>query len=141
MMINNHVLSQDILLKIPVRNLPKDVIFFRFQNIISNPNISLSERNTREVPSVQISTMGLNSEVFVPSNTHRAHINIVVQVNYLRKLISQGKENPIIQNILQNNQQLLFEQIIQPSLQKVSDEIITESVDEPFELFFLSDQG
>jgi AraC-like DNA-binding protein len=136
MMINNHVLSQDVLLKVPVRNLPRDMIFFRFQNIISNPNIPLSEKYTRELPSVQISTMGLNSEIFVPSNTHRAHINVIVNVNHLRKLIYSEKGNPVVQNILQNDRQLLFEQIINPSLQKVADEIITERIDESYELFF-----
>ncbi|MDR3272149.1 MAG: AraC family transcriptional regulator, partial [Flavobacteriaceae bacterium] len=38
---------------------------------------------------------------------------------------------------LQNAQPLLFEQLIYPSLQKIVDEIVTEPIDETFELFFL----
>ncbi len=135
MMINNHVLNKDVSFKTPERTLPKEMIFFRFQNIISDKGM-ISKKNVNELPSVQISTMGLNSEVIVPGNIHRAHINIVVNVNYLRELISSWGQMPVVQNILQNNQQLLFEQLVNPSLQKVADEIIAESVDESFELFF-----
>ncbi len=135
MMVNNHILNKEISFKIPARSLPKEMIFFRLQNIISDPEM-MSEKKAKELPSVQISTMGLNSEIVVPGNTHRAHINIIVNVNYLRELICSWEKTPVVQNILQNNQQLLFEQIVNLSLQKVADEIISENIDEPFELFF-----
>jgi AraC-like DNA-binding protein len=47
------------------------------------------------------------------------------------------EKSPVLQSLLQNTQPLLFEQMIYPSLQKIVDEIVTESVDEIFELFFL----
>jgi AraC-like DNA-binding protein len=42
-----------------------------------------------------------------------------------------------LQSLLHNTQPLFFEQIIYPSLQKIVDEIISEPVDETFQLFFL----
>jgi AraC-like DNA-binding protein len=52
-----------------------------------------------------------------------------------------SEKSPVLQSLLQNTQPLLFEQMIYPSLQKIADEImdevVTESVDETFELFFL----
>ena len=52
-------------------------------------------------------------------------------------LFDLSEKSPVLQSLLQNTQPLLFEQMIYPSLQKIVDEIVTESVDETFELFFL----
>jgi AraC-like DNA-binding protein len=60
-----------------------------------------------------------------------------VDANYLNGLFDLSEKSPVLQSLLQNAQPLLFEQLIYPSLQKIVDEIMTESVDETFELFFL----
>ena len=44
---------------------------------------------------------------------------------------------PVLQSLLLNSQPLLFEQMIQPSMQRIIDEMMKEPVDEPFKLFFL----
>ena len=46
-------------------------------------------------------------------------------------------KSSVLQSLLQNTQPLLFEQLIYPSLQKIVDEIVTETVDKTFELFFM----
>ena len=60
-----------------------------------------------------------------------------MDVNYLNELFDLSEKTPVLQSLLQNTQPLLFEQIIYPSLQKIVDEIVSETVDETFELFFL----
>lgn len=136
MMINNYLLYEEISYKSRDYNLHKNMIFFKFQNIISESEMVTPERKIRELPSVLISTMGLNADIVLSGNTHRAQIYIIVDVDYLRELISSPEKTPVVQNILKNNQQLLFDQIISPSLQKVANEIIAGDIGEPFELFF-----
>jgi AraC-like DNA-binding protein len=64
-------------------------------------------------------------------------INIEVDANYLNGLFDLSEKSPVLQSLLQNTQPLLFEQLIYPSLQRIVDEIVTATVDETFELFFL----
>ncbi len=136
MMINNHILYREIAFKSSARNFPKQMIFFRFQNIITNPEAVSIGKGAKELPSVQISTMGMSPDIIVPSHINRAYIYIIVDADYLRELVSSIEKTSVVQTILQNNQLLLFDQIVQHSLQKVADEIMTEIVDQPFELFF-----
>lgn len=136
MLINDHILYKEIAYRSRDPHSHKDLIFFKFQNVISKTEAGMPEEKTKELPSVLISTMGLNADIIVPGNTRRAEINIIVNVDYLRELITSPEKAPVVQNILQNNQQFLFEQIVSPSLQKVADEIITENMDEPFKQFF-----
>ena len=60
-----------------------------------------------------------------------------VDANYLNGLFDLSEKSPVLQSLLQNTQPLLFEQMIYPSLQKIVDEIVSESIDEIFKLFFL----
>lgn len=136
LLINNHILYKKISYKSSDYSLHKNMIFFKFKNIISESEAGTPEGKNKELPSILISTMGLNADIIIPGNTRRAEINIIVDVNYLRELIPSSEEVPVVQNILQNKQQLMFEQIVSPALQKVADEIITENMDEPFKLFF-----
>ena len=136
MLINNHVLYREIAFKSPENSISQQMLFFRFQNIISNPEGAAERTEVSELPSVQISTMGLSPDIVVPGNINRSHINIIVDVEYLRESISSQEKVPVVQTILENNQPLLFEQIVHPSFQKIADEIITGIVDDPFESFF-----
>ncbi|MDR1221733.1 MAG: AraC family transcriptional regulator [Tannerella sp.] len=136
MMINNHVLNREIAINPPARNLSEQMVFFKFQNVIDSPNAVPAGGKVKELPSVQVSTMGLNPSIVIPGKVNRASIYIVVDANYLRELIPSPDEIPVVQNILRNNQLLLFEQIVSPTLQKIASEIVDETIDRSFELFF-----
>jgi AraC-like DNA-binding protein len=79
----------------------------------------------------------MNTDDFISIHTNTAVINIEVDANYLNGLFDLSEKSPVLHSLLQNTQPLLFEQIINPSLKKIVDEIVTESVDETFKLFFL----
>jgi len=89
------------------------------------------------MPSVLVATSSVNTDDVISIHTNTAVINIEVDANYLNGLFDLSEKSPILQSLLQNTQPLLFEQMIYPSLQKIVDEIVTEPVDETFELFFL----
>ncbi len=97
----------------------------------------LHENRAKGVPSVLIATSSMNTDAFIPIDTHPAAINIEVDADYLSNLFPSCKRSPILKSLLENTQPLLFEQMIYPSLQKIVDGIMNERVDETFELFFL----
>jgi len=137
MIISNYELNEDIVIENPETKIPGKMIFFKFQNIIPLPETLQNEKPLQSIPSVLIATSRMNTDEVISIHTTTATINIEVDTNYLNKPFELSKKSPILQSLLQNTQPLLFEQMIYPSLQKVVDEMVTESVDETFELFFL----
>lgn len=137
MVISNYVLNEDIAVKNPEINASKRMIFFKFQNIFPKTEILQVRKQVEALPSVLIATSRVNTEGIISIHTNTATINIEVDADYLSGLFDGSEKSPVLQSLLQNTQPLLFEQIIYPSLQKVVDEIVTEQIDETFELFFL----
>ncbi len=136
MIISNYELTKDIVVKNPDINASRKMIFFKFQNIFPKAEIDSPGKYLMEMPSVLIATSRMNTDDAISIHTNTAVINIEVDANYLNELFDLP-EKSLLQSLLQNTQPLLFEQLIYPSLQKIVDEIVTGSVDETFELFFL----
>jgi len=136
MLILNYKLNENIVVENPDINASKKMILFKFQNILPKTEILSTEKQLKVIPSVLIVTSSMNTDVVIPIHTNMA-INIEVDADYLNELFDSTDKSPILQSLLQNVQPLLFEQMIYPSLQKIVDEIVTESVGQTFELFFL----
>ena len=137
MLISNYELNEDFVVENPEINASKRMIFFKFQNIFPKTGVVSTERHLMEMPSVLIATSRMNTDNVISIHTNTATINIEVDADYLNGLFDFSEKSPVLQNLLQNIQPLLFEQMIYPSLQKIVDEILTEPVDETFKLFFL----
>jgi AraC-like DNA-binding protein len=128
MIIMNYELNEDLLVENPEVN---KMILFKFQNIFPEAV------GKRIIPSVLITTTSVNAGTVIPIHTNTATINIEIDANYLNGLFDSSEKSPVLQSLLQNTQPLLFEQMMYASLQKIVDEILSESVGETFELFFL----
>jgi AraC-like DNA-binding protein len=137
MLISNYELNEDLVVENPEIDASKKMIFFKFQNIFPKTETLLSEKPLKAIPSVLIGTSRMNTDDVISIHTNTATINIEVDANYLNGLFDLSEKSPVLQSLLQNTQPLLFEQMMYPSLQRIVDEIVTEPVDETFELFFL----
>lgn len=137
MLICNYELNDDLVVENPDIDTSKRTIFFKFQNIFSNAETLSTRKHTKETPSVLIATSRINTDDVIAIHTNTAVINIEVDARYLNGLFASTEKSPVLQSLLENTQPLLFEQLIYPSIQRIVDEIITESVHEVFELFFL----
>jgi len=136
MMINNFELNREITFPSRNNDFPSKLILFRFQNIIQATDKTVPKRQINATPSVQIITLGMNTNIMIPGNIRKLEIYIAIDAQYLNSLVQNRQQNRILQAILENIQPLLFEQIVYPSLQAVVNEIISESVDDSFQLFF-----
>jgi len=137
MLILNYELNENMAVENPDINTSGRMILFKFQNIFPKKDIVSTGKQLKTIRSVLIGTSRMNTDVIIPVDTNTAAINIEVDANYLNGLFDLSEKSPVLQSLLQNTQPLLFEQVIYPSLQKIMDEIVNESVDETFELFFL----
>ncbi|WP_223609495.1 AraC family transcriptional regulator [Chryseobacterium sp. OSA05B] len=137
MLISNYELNNDIVIENTERNTDKKVIFFKFQNIFPKTESLSAGKYPREIPSVLIATSRINTDKIISIHSNTSTINIEVEADYLSQLFNVSDQSTVLQSLLQNNKPYLFEQIIYPSLQKVVDEMVSESVGETFELFFM----
>lgn len=137
MLIMNYELNQDLLVENPDRNTAAQMILFKFQNIFPKTETLSAGKQLKTIPSVLIATGSVNTDAVIPVHTNTAVINIEVDAAYLKGLFDLPETSLVLQNLLQNTQPLLFEQMIYPSLQKIIEEIVSESVEENFKLFFL----
>jgi AraC-like DNA-binding protein len=136
MLISNYELNEDIIVENSDINVAKRMIFFKFQNIFPKAETSAG-KHLMDMPSVLIATSRINTDDVISIHTNTATINIEVDANYLNGLFYSSDKSPVLQSLLQNTQPFLFEQLIYPSLQKIVDEMMSESIGETFELFFL----
>ncbi|MPM68398.1 HTH-type transcriptional activator RhaR [bioreactor metagenome] len=79
----------------------------------------------------------MDTEAIIPIDSHPTSINIEIDADYLNGQFQSKEKSPVLQSLLLNTQPLLFEQMIYPSLQKIIDEIVVQSTDKTFELFYL----
>jgi len=135
--ISNYILDKDVYVKNTEINISKKMIFFKFQNVFPKAEILQQEKQSDMMPSVLIATSRANTDKVISVHSNIATINLEVDANYLNDLFIFSERSPILQSLLKNTQPLLFEQIVSSSLQKIINEILTEKVDETFELFFL----
>ncbi|MBT1690102.1 helix-turn-helix domain-containing protein [Dawidia soli] len=136
MLILHYELREDLIIENPGINTAARTILFKFQNVFTEAGTASIENTYRAAPSVLIATSSMNTDAVIPVHTNTAVINIEVDANYLNGLLGSSERSPVLQSLLQNAQPLLFEQLLNPSLQKIVDEIVTGSVDETFKLFY-----
>ena len=136
LLISNYELNEEIGVQNPDIDTSKRMLFFKFQNIFPKTETLQAGKQLVAMPSVLIATSRINTDDVISIHTNTATINIEVDAEYLSGLFDLTGKSPVLQSLLQNAQPLLFEQMIYPSLQKIVDEIVTESVGETFELFF-----
>ncbi|MCJ7935768.1 MAG: AraC family transcriptional regulator [Chryseobacterium sp.] len=137
MLISHYRLNEDIILENPEVDASKKMLFFKFQNIFSQPGKRADETNAQEIPSVLIATSRINTDALIPIHTNTGAINIEVDADYLGRQFQSPDQSPVVNSLLKNTQPLLFEQMIDPSMQDIVREIIADDTDENFKLFFL----
>jgi AraC-like DNA-binding protein len=136
LVVSNYILDKDIDVENPNIGSEK-VIFFKFQNVFSKAATLQETNRLGGMPSVLIGTSRVNTDEIISIHSNTATINIEVDAAYLNGLFDSSKKSPILESLLRNEQPLLFEQIIYPSVQRIIDEIISEQVNEVFRFFFL----
>src|SRR5699024_5212491 len=111
------------------------ILFFKFKNVFRRIETEKSDNNSQETPSVLIATSKINTDEIISVHSNIATINIEIDSDYLNTLFDFfQRESFVLQNLIENKKPLLFEQLVFPSVQKIIDEILTENVEQPFEL-------
>jgi len=137
MLILDYGLNEELIVENPDVNTLGKMILFKFQNIMPKTEELPKREYSKTIPSVLIATSSINTDAVIPIHTNTASVNIEVDADYLKGLFDLSEKSNVLQSLLKNTQPLLFDQMIYPFLQNIVNEILSESVDEVFKLFFL----
>jgi AraC-like DNA-binding protein len=137
LLIADYELYQDLPIENPDVDTVKKTIFFKFQHVFPDKEKRINTNHFSNQPSVLIGTSRINTDEVIAIHTNTSVINIEVDAGYLNNLFDSLQKSPVLQSLLENTQPLLFEQILHPAMQTVVNSILSEPVDQTFELFFL----
>ncbi|TPD65829.1 helix-turn-helix domain-containing protein [Flavobacterium microcysteis] len=130
----DYELKEELILEDPDSDSVGKMLLFKFQGIFPKTE-KISAEKPSVLPTALIATRRAGSHI--PVHTNTATINIEVSAGYLDGLLNLSGKSTVLQQLLQNTQPLLFEQLIQPALQKIVDEILMSTTFGTFELYFL----
>ncbi|MBV8327491.1 AraC family transcriptional regulator [Chryseobacterium sp.] len=137
MLVCNYELKEDVSIENKEMNSEKRMIFFKFRHIFPKIKALQSEKFSSEIPTVLIATSRMNTDEVVSIHSNTSTINIEIDAGYLAGLFPSSHQSPVLQSLLQNTRPFLFEQVMDPGLQNIVNEMISGQTDEFFKLFFL----
>lgn len=138
--IDNGELNKNLVVKRTVAtNLP-DPLVISFHNVFaSRKDAELhtnKQFNKKQLPSIQVVSGNMDSEMFFPSTSNFNAIIIAVNVDYLKKLLNNHLDKFILKTIVSNNQSYLFEELMSPAIQKVASEIVEVEIPLEIQTFY-----
>lgn len=136
MIISNFELYDDLDFDNPEIDNYRRLLFFKFKNVFPGIKTERLINDSKETPSVLIATSKITTEEIISVHSNIATINIEVEAEYLKEIFNCVQESFVLQNLIENKKPLLFEQLAFPPIQNIIDEILTEYVEQPFELAF-----
>lgn len=136
MLISDYELTNDLLIE-NTEKRPGKILFFKFQNVFPKKAAVSTITHALQMPSVLIATSRLNTEDVFAIHSNTETINIEVDASYLSSLFSNPVPSPVLQKLLNDAPPLLFEQLVNPTIQNIVNEIVTETVQDSFQMLFL----
>lgn len=131
MLISNHSLKQDIVLSLTEAKSFNNLIIFKFDNIIRDRHTDINE-----LPSVKITTQGIRPTQFFPKQKKDRSILITINSTYLRKFAKGHLDSSVLKSIFENKQPLIFEEFVDPNVQRIVDEMDSQKVPDVFLNYF-----
>lgn len=129
----NYKLNQAIQLDNPEVLSSNKILLFKFQGVL---NEGVVEDERKEIPRVLIATSRINVENTIRMDEDHS-INIEIDADYLKQQLGTAEHAPSIKALLENNQPLLFEQLLYADLNQLLKEMVDASSYGAFELFYL----
>lgn len=102
-------------------------ILFSFNNIFPDYDDKY-QYSGNDLPSIQIFKGKLNTDTFYPGKTRFRSIMVGIDSIRLKELLGLHEENKIFKNILNNEQPIIFEELVSPKIQEISLEIIESDI-------------
>lgn len=141
-LIHDYTLSGDVLLRRPAEPGAGTIITFSFRNVFGPPNPTAGERHaakpTRPLPSVQLSSSDIDLAFFFPAGTSINTIIVGIELEWLKQLLPQPADNPLIQTVLGGRGSYLYEELGSPAVQQLATDMVHSHVADPLRSFYLT---
>ncbi len=138
LIVRHYSLHDDLLIKRQSFNLPDSMIQIAINGILKDdqPRAVTSQELRKSLPSVTISTQGLESEVHIPHGVNFNLIKLAVDPAYLRELLASDAESLVVKTLLENRQPLMFEELVSLRLGEIVFEMMGKPVPPSLQRFY-----
>ena len=138
LIVRHYSLHDDLLIKRQSFNLPDSMIQIAINGILKDdqPRAVASHELRKSLPSVTISTQGLESEVHIPHGVNFNLIKLAVDPAYLRELLASDAESLVVKTLLENRQPLMFEELVSLRLGEIVLEMMGKPVPPSLQRFY-----
>lgn len=130
MMIRDCEFNNDLLIRRNFSFNSHERVLLSFNNILPPKNKNADRTALQNLPSVQIGKGKLNLEMFYPSHTNFRSILVAIYTSDLKNLLGTQIENSILSTILEDDQPVLFEEVITPDIQRIALEVTDNHIPE-----------
>lgn len=139
LIIRNYRLKEDVVIHRGAYTAAGNMIVISFHDTLKG----LAEHRAPDpekrprLPSVVVTTQGLDPELYIPGNTPFNTIKLALDAAYVRRLLGTDPDHDLLRNIIDNSQPLVFEHVVSAKLQEVAQEMSSAVVKAPLhELYF-----
>ena len=134
MLIRNYELFEDFKIQRTNTIGHNERVIISFQNILSS---KMSEPSSNKVlPSVQVFSDNIDYDLIYPGKSKQQSINIGIEIEHLKKLLGANSEKQILKFITEKHRFFLFEELISPPIQKVTNEIVEAEIPVDLQSFY-----
>lgn len=137
MLILNYSLKRDMFIENADADVSGKMLLFKLQQVFTPPEAAKQSPPKFLSPSFLIATRKVETALFLPVHTHTGTVNIEIDTSYLSDQLASSGHSPIISRLLENDQPLVFEQMIYPDTLPVIKEIIAFPDSGPFRSYFM----
>lgn len=135
----NYQLKEDVIIHKGVYSPNANMITISFHHIMktSKGDVFSDTGNRGQLPSVVVTTQGLDPEIHIPRNTFFNTIKLSFDAVYVRQLLREKVENSILKNIIENKHLLIFENFVSEKLEQIALDMTRDIVKKPLhDLFY-----
>ncbi|MBE9463807.1 helix-turn-helix transcriptional regulator [Dyadobacter subterraneus] len=136
LIVRHYSLHDDLLIKRQSFNVPDTMIQIAISGILKEDQPVAADVQHKTLPSVAISTQGLDSELHIPRGINFNLIKLAVDPAYLRELLAGEAENLVVKTLIENRQPLVFEELVSLRLQEIVLEMISTQVPVSLQRFY-----
>ncbi|WP_316839498.1 AraC family transcriptional regulator [Pedobacter gandavensis] len=119
MMIRRYELYEDLVISRTAMEAGENTIVLAFHNFYTEGELKTDPGSSHYLPSVQMTSAGINYEDFFPRHARVNTLIIAIHVEFLKSLLKPKDDDDLLQTIFSSQQAFLYETFISREMQEV----------------------
>ncbi|MCX2449780.1 AraC family transcriptional regulator [Pedobacter sp. PLR] len=136
MMIRRYELYADLAIFRTAMEEGTKTIVLAFHNFYTEAELKAAPTIQDHLPTVQITSAGINYEDFFPIHSHVNTVVIAIHSEFLKSLLKPKEDDERLQTIFSGNQAFFYEAFISPEMQEVVIQVLEAKIEQSLSDFY-----